>query len=59
LLKDFGCSSNTYRVYKTFDSDDLTSKYNVKFIDWSNFYGNIGGSYIIYITIVNTYLVIV
>jgi response regulator RpfG family c-di-GMP phosphodiesterase len=46
LLKDSGCSSNASRVYKTFDADDLTSKYNVKFIDWSNFYVNIGFSYI-------------
>jgi len=38
LLKDSGCPSNTYRVYKTSDSYDLTSKGNVKFIDWSNFY---------------------
>jgi HD-GYP domain-containing protein (c-di-GMP phosphodiesterase class II) len=38
LLKDSGCSSNASRVYKTFDADDLTSKYKVKFIDWSNFY---------------------
>jgi hypothetical protein len=38
LLKDSGCSFSASRVYKTFDSDDLTSKYNVKFIDWSNFY---------------------
>jgi len=38
LLKDSGCSSNASRVYKIFDADDLTTKYNVKFIDWSNFY---------------------
>jgi HD-GYP domain-containing protein (c-di-GMP phosphodiesterase class II) len=33
LLKDSGCSFSASRVYKTFDSDDLTSKYNVEFID--------------------------
>ncbi len=27
LLKDSGCSFSAYRVYKTFDADDLTSKY--------------------------------
>ncbi len=36
LLKDSGCSSNASRVFKTFDSDDLKTKYNFKLVDWSN-----------------------
>lgn len=36
LLKDAGCSSNVFRIYKIFNSNDLVTKYNVKISDWSN-----------------------
>ena len=41
LLKDAGCSSNASRVYKIFDSDDLQTKYNFKFINWSNLFESV------------------
>lgn len=37
ILKDAGCSSNAARVYQIFNNNDLITKYNVKFIDWSDF----------------------
>ncbi|MCX7758910.1 MAG: HD domain-containing protein [bacterium] len=38
LLKDSGCSSNAVRVFHIFNNDDLITKRNVKFVDWSNFF---------------------
>lgn len=38
LLKDSGCSTNAARVQKAFGGDEIESKHDVKFIDWSKFH---------------------
>lgn len=35
ILKDSGCSNNSARIHKIFGGDELLTKRNVKFIDWS------------------------
>jgi HD-GYP domain-containing protein (c-di-GMP phosphodiesterase class II) len=35
LLKDSGCSANSARIHQTFGGDELATKHDVKFIDWS------------------------
>ena len=36
LLKDSGCSSNSARIYNVFGADDVLTKRDVKFVDWSS-----------------------
>ena len=36
LLKDSGCSSNSARIYPVFGADDVMTKRDVKFVDWSS-----------------------
>lgn len=38
LLKDSGCSTNSARIQKAFGGDERVSKYDVKFVDWSQFF---------------------
>jgi len=38
LLKDSGCSTNAARIQKAFGGDELESKRDVKFVDWSQFH---------------------
>jgi HD-GYP domain-containing protein (c-di-GMP phosphodiesterase class II) len=37
LLKDAGCSTNAARIQAAFGGDELVSKRDVKFVDWSRF----------------------
>lgn len=42
LLKDSGCSTNAARIQCAFGGDELLSKHDVKFVDWSRLLVSVG-----------------